>query len=98
MPARKIDLTDHFDSFISSAIDAGRYSDVSEAVQAALRLLEQQEKEDEAKLERLRAIAKDAFDALDRGEGIQLESIDNIEDFVNEAVAEARLQRSTQHA
>lgn len=43
-----ITLGDHFESFIRSQIDAGRYSNVSEVVRASLRLLEEHEQKVEA--------------------------------------------------
>ena len=43
-------LGDHFESFIASQIDSGRYGSASEVIRSALRLLENQE----AKLQSLR--------------------------------------------
>ena len=45
-----VTLGDHFESFITSKIEQGRFQSVSEAVRAGLRKLE----EDEARLEALR--------------------------------------------
>jgi antitoxin ParD1/3/4 len=98
MPTRSVDLTDHFDDLIAAGVASGRYKDASEAVQAGLTLLEQQEKEDQAKLEELREISREAFAALDRGEGISLHSADDIDSFVKDAVAEARAERLAPHA
>ncbi len=52
-----INLGDHFTGFLSHLTENGRYGSVSEAVRAALRLLEQEE----AKYEAL-------MDALEEGE------------------------------
>ena len=43
-----ITLGDHFESFIRSQIEAGRYGNVSEVVRASLRLLEEHEQKVEA--------------------------------------------------
>lgn len=43
-----ISLGEHFEGFISSQIDAGRYGTVSEVVRASLRLLEEHEQKVEA--------------------------------------------------
>ena len=43
-----ISLGDHFEGFISSQIEAGRYGNVSEVVRASLRLLEEHEQRVEA--------------------------------------------------
>lgn len=46
-----ISLGSHFESFIHSEVNSGRYSSVSEVVRSALRLLESEEK----KIKELRA-------------------------------------------
>lgn len=47
-----ITLGDHFDSFIASQIQSGRYGSASEVIRSALRLLENQE----TKLQTLRQL------------------------------------------
>ena len=66
MATRNVALTDHFDRFIEDAVTSGRFSDASEVVSEALRLLEEREAEYQAKVEWLRAAAKKGFDAFDR--------------------------------
>jgi len=90
MPTRNVHLTEHFDDFIASGVDAGRYSNASETVRAGLRLLEQQEREDEAKLAWLRNAAEEAFASLDRGEGILLDGVEDLDKFLAKVTAEAR--------
>jgi len=98
MPTRNINLTDRYDSFIEASIASGRFSDASEAVLAGLYLLEQQEAEDKAKLEWLRATAQEAVAALDRGEGIPLSSAEGIDSLINEVIEEMRAARRAVHA
>ena len=50
-----VTLGDHFEQFVNAKIARGTFGSASEVVRAGLRLLERQEKEDEAKLEALRA-------------------------------------------
>ncbi len=50
-----ITLGDHFDRFISSQVDSGRFGSASEVIRAALRLLENSE----AQLETLRKMLKE---------------------------------------
>jgi antitoxin ParD1/3/4 len=69
MPTRNVNLTEHFDRFIETGVTSGRFSNASEVVREGLRLLEQREQEDKAKLKWLRAAAKEGFDSIDRGEG-----------------------------
>lgn len=49
-----IALGSHFKDFVRQQVDSGRYNNVSEVVRAGLRLLEDHEAEQEAKLQRLR--------------------------------------------
>ena len=82
MPTRNVNLTDHFDRFIEDGITSGRFSNASEIVGEALRILEEREQEDQAKLDWLRAAAKEGFDAIDRGDYVALRSEKEIDDFL----------------
>jgi antitoxin ParD1/3/4 len=57
-------------------------------VREGLRLLEQREQEDKAKLEWLRAAAKEGFDELDRGEGFVFHNMDDLAAFVDQIGSE----------
>ena len=70
MPTRNINLTGHLDRFVERQVSSGRYSNASEIVRDALRLLEEQEQERVAKLKALRQAAKQGFDEIDQGKGI----------------------------
>lgn len=61
MPTRNVNLTDQLDQFILSKVKSGRYENASEVIRAALRTLERDEHEFEAKLAALRA-------AIDEGD------------------------------
>jgi antitoxin ParD1/3/4 len=74
MPTRNVKLTEHLNQFIDAGVASGRFSDASEVVREGLRLLEQREHEDRARISWLRGAAKDGFDQLDRGEGIEFAS------------------------
>ncbi|HXB68339.1 MAG TPA: type II toxin-antitoxin system ParD family antitoxin [Candidatus Acidoferrales bacterium] len=88
MPTRNVNLTEHFDRFIEAGITSGRFSDASEVVRECLPLLEQREQEDKAKIEWLRAPAKEGFDAIDRGDYVALDSEEEIGVFLDEIHAE----------
>ena len=47
-------LSHHFESFVRQQVDSGRFNNVSEVVRAGLRLLENQEAQQTAKLHALR--------------------------------------------
>lgn len=59
-------LGDHYSEFVDNMIAEGRYESTSEAIRAALKLLEQYEQKNEA----LRKTLEVGIDQLDRGEGI----------------------------
>jgi antitoxin ParD1/3/4 len=94
MPTRNVHLTEHFDNFIESGIDSGRFSNASEAVRAGLHLLEREQAEDEAKLKWLRATTREAFAALDEGQGEPL-AVDDIDTFISDAIKEMKATRRT---
>ena len=84
MPTRNVNLTEHFDRFIDNGVTSGRFSNASEVVREGLRLLEQREQENQAKLEWLRTAAKQGFDQLDRDEGLAFDSIDDFDIFIDQ--------------
>jgi antitoxin ParD1/3/4 len=68
MPTRNVNLTDELDNFVLSKVESGRYENASEVVRAALRTLEREEQQYEAKLATLR-VAIDEGDASGIAEG-----------------------------
>ena len=60
-PTRNVNLTPELDTFVLSRVESGRYENASEVVRAALRTLEREEREYEAKLALLRT-------AIDEGD------------------------------
>ena len=83
MSTRNVNLTEHFDRLIERGVTSGRISNASEVVRDGIRLLEQREQEDKAKLEWLRAAAKDGFDAVGRGDYVTLRSDREIDGLVD---------------
>ena len=61
MPTRNVNLTDELDRFVLEKVASGRYENASEVVRAALRNLDREEREYEARLAALRA-------AIDEGD------------------------------
>jgi antitoxin ParD1/3/4 len=61
VPTRNVNLTEELDRFVAKKVKTGRYENASEVVRAALRTLEREEQENEAKLAVLRA-------AIDEGD------------------------------
>jgi antitoxin ParD1/3/4 len=83
MPTRNVVLTKHQEKMIETLVDSGRYQNASEVLREGLRLVEQREAEDVAKLEVLREAAKIGFGALDRGEFREFDSIDDLQAYLN---------------
>jgi antitoxin ParD1/3/4 len=88
MPTRNINLTRRLHNFVERQISSGRYSNASEIVREALRLLEGQEQERQAKLKALRHAARQGLDEIDQGKGITLAGKKAIRDFVRGIEAE----------
>jgi antitoxin ParD1/3/4 len=89
MPTRNVNLTEHFDRYIQAGVASGRFSNASEVVREGLRLLEQREQEDKAKLEWLRAAVKEGIDDVERGDYVTLRSDREINDFMRQLRKEA---------
>jgi Arc/MetJ-type ribon-helix-helix transcriptional regulator len=75
----------------------GRFANASEAVRAGLSLLERQAEEDKIRRLWLCAATEEAFAALDRGEGVQLDSGDDIDVFVDGVLRQRRAARADAH-
>lgn len=82
MPTRNVSLSDQFDSFIAAGIEEDRYSNASEIVREGLRLLQQREAEDRAKIEWLRGAAQEGIEAIERGEYVSLTTPQGITDHL----------------
>lgn len=61
MPTRNVNLTNALDDFVRTKVEGGSYENASEVVRAALRLLEREEHQFDAKLAALRS-------AIDEGD------------------------------
>jgi antitoxin ParD1/3/4 len=89
MPTRNINLTEHFNHFVERQVSAGHYSNASELVRHALRLLEEQKQAWEAKLKALREVAKQGFDEIDQGKGMVLEDVKALDRLFKNLQAES---------
>jgi antitoxin ParD1/3/4 len=55
MPTRNINLTPEMDRYVATRIESGQYANASEVLRAGLRELERSERENQIKLEALKA-------------------------------------------
>jgi antitoxin ParD1/3/4 len=83
MPTRNVVLTDHQEEIIDGLVESGRYQNASEVLREGLRLVEQREAEDAAKLKALRKAARAGFSALDRGEFKEFDNIDDLQSYLD---------------
>jgi antitoxin ParD1/3/4 len=84
MPTRKVVLAKHQEKLIEILVGSGRYQNASEVLRDGLRLVEQREAEDAAKLEVLWEAAGVGAAALDRGEFKEFENIEELQVYLNE--------------
>jgi antitoxin ParD1/3/4 len=84
-------LSQHLEGFIQRQVESGRYSSASEVVGDGLRLLEQQQRLEAAKLASLRRAAAEGFDAIDAGHFAELDpdQLDAYLSALGEPTAEA---------
>lgn len=68
-----VSLTPQLEAFVKRKVSTGRYNSVSEVVREALRLLEEHDAVQAAKLEALREEIQAGRASLDRGEGQSLD-------------------------
>jgi antitoxin ParD1/3/4 len=74
--ATSYSIGEHFEGFIKSLLESGRYSTASEVMRDGLRMIEEREQRRNAKLEALRAEIQKGFDSgpaeeVDPGEWIK---------------------------
>ncbi len=84
MPTRNVVLTKHQEKLLKTLVASGRYQNASEVLREGLRLVEQREAEDVAKLQAFREAAQVGFAAFERGE---------FREFASEADLKAYLDR-----
>ena len=63
-----VSLTPHLDAFVRSKVETGRYASSSEVIREALRLLEQLDAVQDAKLTALRDDVQHAIEQVERGQ------------------------------
>jgi antitoxin ParD1/3/4 len=74
MPTRNVVLTDHHEKVISDLVASGRYQNASEVLRDGLRLIEERDSRESAKLKILQEAARVGFADFDEGHFVELES------------------------
>jgi len=70
-----VSLTPELEKLVESKVQSGRYQSASEVVREGLRLLDDQDRLREMRLEEVRRKVQAGIDELDRGEGIDGETV-----------------------
>lgn len=76
MATRNVVLTDHLEKVVNDLVLSGRYQNASEVLREGLRLLEQREAEEAAKLDALRHATSIGLMDLEQGRFIEVRSED----------------------
>lgn len=82
MPTRNVVLTEHLDEVIDRLVKTGRYQNASEVLRDGLRMVEQRENREKAKLAALKEAAAIGFRDIDEGRFHDVDE-DGLEEFVS---------------
>lgn len=91
MPTRNVVLTDHHQAVIDRLVKSGRYQNASEVLREGLRLIEQRDEREAAKLKALREAASVGFADLDEGRYEDVPG-DKLEDYIGSLGREAAVR------
>jgi antitoxin ParD1/3/4 len=89
MPTRNVVLTERQEALVEALVSSGRYQNASEVLREGLRLIEQAEAEQAAKLEALRKAARVGMEALERGDVRAFRSVDDLMTHLDGVAARA---------
>jgi antitoxin ParD1/3/4 len=91
MPTRNVVLTPHHETVIDTLVKSGRYQNASEVLREGLRLIEQHEAQEAAKLQALQEAARIGLTDLDAGRYRDIH-----DDELEEAIAQLGRRASVQ--
>lgn len=89
MPTRNVVITDHQAKLIDDLVACGRYQNASEVLREGIRLIEEREKEQAAKLEALRAAVQVGIDAIERGEYVEFKDARSLNSHLRKLASKA---------
>ena len=84
MPTRNVVLTTRHEQIIEALVASGRYQNASEVLREGLRLVEEREAREAAKLAALREAARVGMAAFDEGRYKEFESADALATYLQE--------------
>jgi antitoxin ParD1/3/4 len=83
MPTRNVVLSEHQQSLVERLVQSGRYQNASEVLREGLRLIEERERHEGAKLKALRQAARQGWMDVSAGRFVDVAD-DQLEDFVGQ--------------
>lgn len=83
MPTRNVVLSDHQQELIEALVQSGRYQNASEVLREGLRLIEQRERAEQAKLKALKQAARQGWTDISAARYADVGD-DQLEDFVGQ--------------
>ena len=83
MPTRNVVLSEHQQELVETLVQSGRYQNASEVLREGLRLIEERERIEEAKLKALRQAARQGWADVSAGRYTDVAD-DQIADFVGQ--------------
>jgi antitoxin ParD1/3/4 len=89
MPTRNVVLTEHHEKLITDLVTSGRYQNASEILRDGLRLVEERDAREAAKLEALRAAALVGLEAMESGAYRDFGSFDELGAYLKATTDEA---------
>lgn len=94
MPTRNVVLTDRQSELIEKLVNSGRYQNASEVLREGLRLVEQRDAEDRAKLKALRDAARIGLEDIEQGRLREFKTTDALRKHLRRLAKSAMARRS----
>ena len=89
MPTRNVVLTDRQADLVTSLVDSGRYQNASEVIRHGLRLVEQEQAEDAARLQALRDAVAVGIAEIEAGRYREFASTETLRQYLSTVADEA---------
>lgn len=94
MPTRNVVLTEHQHDFVDALVQSGRYQNASEVLREGLRLIEERDRIETAKLKALKQGARKGWEDVAAGRYTEVAD-DRLEDFVGQLGLQAARHAQT---
>lgn len=83
MPTRNVVLSEHQQDFVETLVQSGRYQNASEVLREGLRLIEERERIEAAKLKALKQAARKGWDDITAGRYTDV-AANKLKDFIGQ--------------